>query len=281
MTEATIERRHERGKDGIVRRLIGLAMLSLVLVALGGPVGTSGALEQAAGLRVGPDETVAQEFQPIPIFNPAPDDPATGSKITPERCRTAPWCDVIPLEVVIPAVLGEEDEFFVRIKLEWETQNIPNNPVMSQNRAVNDLDLYVWDMPEGDVDLAMGSTEQEPEELALFRPIKGHYQIVVANYLGPNTGYRVTVTYKSDPIVPPFESLEPVFELPPFPTEAPIFEMPAEEPEPEPVEPLPDFSGTPVETPTVAPEPTPAPPLEPVAVEADPDFEDFDDSEFT
>ena len=265
-----------------MRRLIQLAVLSLVVAVLGGPVGTSSALEREQGLRVAESQTVAQEYQPIPVFNPVPDDPATGSKITPEDCRTAAWCDVIPFEVVTPPDLAPEDEFFVRVKLEWETSNIPASPATdNETRAVNDLDLYVWDEPEGEVEVAMGATEQEPEELALFRPTKGRYQIVVANYLGPNTGYRLTATYKPEPIIPPFESLEPVFELPPLPSEAPVFEPPAELPdEPEPVETPPDFSGVPVEAPPVAAAPAPPPPLEPVAVEADPDFEDFDDSEF-
>lgn len=268
-----------RVSGGTVRRLAQGVGLGLLMAAVGGPAGTSSALEQTQGLRVAENETVAQEYKPIPVFNPAPDDAVTGSRITPEDCKTAAWCDVIPLEVVTPPDLANEEEFFVRVKLEWETRNIPGNPVTPDTRALNDLDLYVWDEPEGEVELAMGATEQEPEELALFRPTKGRYQIVVANYLGPNTGYRLTATYKPEPIIPPFESLEPIFELPPLPAEAPVFEMPAEEPEPEPVAPLPDFSGLPVEAPP-APAVEPAPSLEPVAVEADPDFEDFDDSEF-
>ncbi len=260
---------------GTVRRLGRVAALGLLLAAVGSPVGTSSALEQAQGLRVAENETMAQEYGPIPAFNPAPDNP----KIKPEDCKTMPWCDVIPLEVVTPPNLAEEAEFFVRVKLEWETENIPGNPVTPNTRAVNDLDMYVWDDPQGDVEQAMGASEQEPEELALFRPTKGRYQIVVVNYLGPNTGYRLTATYKPEPIIPPFESLEPVFELPPLPSEAPVFEPPAELPDLEPVAPPPDFSGAPVEAPAPVVVP-PAPPLEPVAVEADPDFENFDDASF-
>jgi hypothetical protein len=257
--------------------LVQIGALGLLMAAVGGPVGPSSALEQTQGLRVGENETVAQEYKPIPVFNPAPDNP----KIKPEDCKTAPWCDVIPLEIVTPPNLPDEMEFFVRVKLEWETENIPGNPVTPDTRAVNDLDLYVWDDPQGDVEQAMGASEQEPEELALFRPTKGRYQIVVVNYLGPNTGYRLTATYKPEPIHPPFESLEPVFELPPLPPEAPVFEPPAEVTETEPADAPPDFSGTPVETPPApAVTPGPAPNLEPVAVEADPDFERFDDAEF-
>jgi hypothetical protein len=263
-----------------VRRLVQLGVLSLLVAALGGPMAPSSALEQTQGLRVAENESIAQEYQPIPVFNAVPDNATGKPGVTPDDCRTAPWCDVIPLEIVAPAQLGPDQEFFVKVKLEWETQNIPSNPAMPTTRAVNDLDLYVWDDPQGDVELAMGATEQEPEELALFRPTAGRYQIVVANYLGPNTGYRLTATYKPEPIIPPFESLEPVFELPPLPVEMPPPEPPAELPEPEPA-PLPDLSGLPVEAPPApAVEPAPAPPLEPVAVEADPDFADFDDADF-
>ncbi len=264
-----------------VRRLVQFGVLSLLVAALGGPVAPSSALDQVDGLRVEENQTVAREYKPIAIFNPAPDNPTGKPGITPEDCKAAPWCDVIPLEIVTPAQLGPDQEFFVKVKLEWETQNIPSNPAMATNRAVNDLDLYVWDDPQGDVELAMGASEQEPEELALFRPTAGHYQIVVANYLGPNTGYRLTATYKPEPIIPPFESLEPVFELPPLPTEAPVFEPPAEVTGPEPAEAPADFSGTPVEAPPAPVVTTPpGPNLEPVAVEADPDFENFDDSAF-
>ena len=274
--------RNDRRRGAAVRRLAQLGVLSLVVAALGGPMGTSAALEQAEGLTVGEDETVAQEYPPLATFNPAPDDPATGSKVEPEDCRTATWCDIIPLEVVTPADLGEEEEFFVRVKLEWETENIPASPATdNETRAANDLDLYVWDDPEGEAEVASASTNQEPEELALFRPTAGRYQIVVANFLGPNTGYRLTATYKNEPLIPPFESLEPVFELPPPPSEAPAFEPMPEVPEPEPVEAPPASSGVPVpESPVAAPDLPAPPPLEPVAVDADPDFEEFDDSDF-
>jgi hypothetical protein len=266
-----------RINGGTLRRLARVGALGALMVAASGPAAPSSALEQSQGLRVAENETVAQEYQPIPMFNPAPDNP----KIKPDDCKTLPWCDTIPLEIVTPANLPDEMEFFVRVKLEWETENIPANPVMPSTRAVNDLDMYVWDEPQGDVDVAMAASEQEPEELALFRPTKGRYQIVIVNYLGPNTGYRLTATYKPEPIIPPFESLEPIFELPPLPVEAPAFEPPAEVTEPEPEEAPADLSGLPVETPTV-PAVTPAPPdLEPVAVEADPDFENFDDESFT
>ena len=265
-----------------MRRLIQFGLIGLVVAAMSGPATPSSALEQAPGLTVAENQTVAQEYQPIPIFNPAPDNDATGSNMSPDVCKTAAWCDVVPLEVVVPAGLGSEDEFFVRVKLEWETNKVPGNPLMQGTRTVNDLDLSVWDDPQGEMELAMGASELEPEELTLFRPTKGRYQLVVTNYLGPNTGYRLTATYKAEPIIPPFESLEPIFELPPLPAEAPAFEPPAEEAEPEEAEAPPDFSGFPLETPTTpAVDPTPAMPLEPVAVGADPDFEDFDDSEFT
>ena len=101
-------------------------------------------------------------------------------------------------------------------------------------------------------------TAAQPETLRLFRPSKGKYSIVVFNYIGPNTGYKLKVEYKPEAIVPPFESLAPEFNAPvqaPVPNESPV-----ELPESPPVLPI-DTSGM-EETPpvTAPPPPVEAPP---------------------
>jgi len=101
------------------------------------------------------------------------------------------------------------------------------------------------------------------------------------NYIGPNTGYRLTVSYKPEKILPPFESLDPGF--------VPRVLTP---PAPEPVIPPVDLSAEPLAPPPpdvsrmTEPQP-PAPPAEatparpsPVTVEPDPDFSNFDDNAF-
>ncbi|HLF39929.1 MAG TPA: hypothetical protein VI854_00505 [Acidimicrobiia bacterium] len=263
------------------RRLVAAAGVLLALAAGGAPTLPVGALEQQPGIRVEKDQTVEREFAPIPGQNPLPVDRFG----TPDDCRTAAYCDVIPLEVAAPAALDEAEEFFVDVELTWETKDVPSTPA-SGMRSANDLDLYVWDDPAGDAEITFSGGETEPEHLRLYRPTKGRYQIVVFNYLGPNTGYRLKVAYKTEVIEKPFESLEPDFEPPDFPVESlapegpPVDLSDAPEPEAEPAEPATPVYTPDVVVPDVTPEAVPALPLEPVAVDPDPDFEGFDDADF-
>ena len=145
---------------------------------------------------------------------------------------------------------------------------------------VNDLDLYVWDDPVGEEPAQHSATSATPESLRLFRPAKGKYSIVVFNYTGPNTGYKLTVEYKPEHIESPFESLAPEFT--PVITPPEPFVAPVEEPEAPPVLPI-DTSGADVAPPPLPPAPpaeaAPAP-LTPVAIDPDPDFSNFADDAF-
>jgi hypothetical protein len=269
-----------------VRRLgaFGLAAAMLGLLALA-PAMPVSALDQAANtIRVTENQTVEKDYGPLGTGAPLPGLPAPAPKLnTPERCRQATYCDVVPLEVVVPPTVKPSDEFFVTVTLEWKTSTVP--PVSAGGHdytkatEVNDLDLYVWADPAGDTPVQQSSTDTAPEKLRLFRPTKGKYSIVVYNYQGPNTGYRLTVSYKPEAIVPPFESLAPDFT--PVATPAAPYEPPA------------DLSGGPGALPidtsaapttsTTLPPPAEAKapaPLAPVPVAPDPDFSNFDDSAF-
>lgn len=268
-----------------LRRLLGyattVAMLGLLALSPAMPVS---ALDQAANtIRVTENQTVEKDFGPLPSMNPLPGLPNPAPKLyTPESCRQATFCDVIPLEVVLPPTLKKSDEFFVHVQLEWQTSQIPGVDPYSKPQDVNDLDLYVWDdpLPETGMPTQASATAAQPEKLRLFRPTKGKYSIVVFNYLGPNTGYKLKVEYKPEAIVPPFESLAPEF-TPPVVT--PVFEPPVELPEEAPA-PLPiDTSGqddTPPATIPPAPVETAPPVLAPVTIDPDPDFTNFADDAF-
>jgi hypothetical protein len=267
------------------RRLAAAALGALLLsgVAASAPPAPVGALDQSSTLiRVGENQTVEKTFGPIPGQRPIPTPPAPAPRLdTPDDCRQQPYCDVIPLEVVPPPTLRPSDEFFVTVALSWDTQTIPGT-LYTKPQHVNDLDLYVWTDPQGDAPIRESSTDQIPEQLKLFRPTKGRYSIVVMNYIGPNTGYKLTVSYVPEKIVPPFESLDPGF-VPP------VLTPPATEPAAPPV----DLSGEPVATPSPPPasaatEPAAATPpadakpapLTPAAVNPDPDFTNFNDTAF-
>jgi hypothetical protein len=270
-----------------IRRLAGFAttaaLLGLISLTPAMPVS---ALDQAAStIRVTENQSISKEFGPLASANPAPGLPAPVPRLnTPEKCRQVTYCDVIPLEVVLPPTLKPSDEFFVSVALEWTTQSVPGVSAGGNEYAkpqdVNDLDLYVWNDPETEEPVQQSGTAVNPEKLRLFRPAKGKYSIVVFNYLGPNTGYKLTVEYKPEAIVPPFESLAPDFN--PVATPAVPFVPPVDLSEEPPALPI-DTSG-PVETP--APEASASPaeatpaPLTPVAVDPDPDFTNFADDAF-
>jgi len=270
------------------RRLAGFATSGLLLGVLAlSPAMPVSALDQANNtIRVTENQKVEKEFGPIPAMNPLPIEPPAPapSLSTPEQCKQQPFCDVIPLEVVLPPTLQKADEFFVSVALEWKTQQISgisaggNEYVKPTN--INDMDLYVWDDPMGEAPVAQSGTAKLPESLRLFRPSKGKYSIVVFNYVGPNTGYKVTVEYKPESIVPPFESLAPEFN----PGESPFVpdESAVETPDETPVLPI-DTSGVDATPTTLAPAPpaeaAPAP-LTPVVIDPDPDFTNFADDAF-
>ena len=97
---------------------------------------------------------------------------------TPEHCKQATYCDVIPLEVVLPPTLKPSDEFFVTVTLEWETDQIQGVPAGGHDydspRTVNDLDLYVWNDPVRDEEPTQASaTAKLPERPAAVPAVQG------------------------------------------------------------------------------------------------------------
>lgn len=267
------------------RRLAGYATTAVMLALLAlTPAMPVSALEQAANtIRVSENQTVEKEFGPLATMNPLPGLPNPAPKLhTPESCRQATYCDVIPLEVVLPPTLSKSDEFFVTVQLEWQTSQTPGVDPYTKPQDVNDLDLYVWDDPiaETGMPAQMSSTAAQPEKLRLFRPSKGKYSIVVFNYVGPNTGYKLKVEYKPEAIVPPFESLAPEFNAPVTVPES--FEPPVELPDAPPTLPI-DNSGVEETPPVTSPPPPveiPPPALTPVVIDPDPDFTNFADDAF-
>ena len=269
-------------------RLAGFAMSGVLLGVLAlSPAMPVSALDQAANaIRVTENQKVEKEFGPIAGQNPLPGLPAPAPKLnTPETCKQQSFCDVIPLEVVLPPTLTPADEFFVSVALEWKTERIDGISAGGHDYVsatdVNDMDLYVWDDPVGEEGLPVqqSATATNPEKVRIFRPSKGKYSIVVFNYVGPNTGYKLTVEYKPESIVPPFESLAPDFqpiESPPTPFEPPVEDL-------GPVEMPVDTSGedfTPTTQPPAPPAESAPAPLTPVVIDPDPDFTNFADDAF-
>jgi hypothetical protein len=125
----------------------------------------------------------------------------------PDLCENAPTCTVIPLKVVLPDDFDPAtNDFAVQIRLDWETSQLPNN----QGQA-NDLDLFVWDRPQGDEPLGRSVGTVVPEIVGLGQPQKGEYNVVVRNSLGNNVGYKLTIRWIDGRLVTPDESQEPSF----------------------------------------------------------------------
>ena len=167
-------------------------------------------------LTVGPDQVAEAEYGPL-VNSP------TGPHL-PDDCRAQLHCDAIPLDVVVPPGLPEDDEYFVAIVVEWDTTSTPGDPVAyPEGRTTNDIDAYVYTDPPTQEEaerrghtpasattpyVAAGATVLVPEQAFLFNP-DGRYWIVVENFLGVNRGYTVTVTWYSESFRPPVEKLAP------------------------------------------------------------------------
>ena len=191
------------------------AIASLVVAGSLTWVAPAHSLEQE-GLTVGPDQVAEAEYGPLvnsPTGPHAPDD-----------CRAQLHRDAIPLDVVVPAGLGDDEEYFVAIVVEWDTTQTPGDPVAyPDGRTANDIDVYVYTDPPTTEEaerrghtpasattpyVAAGARVLVPEQAFLFHP-DGRYWIVVENFLGVNTGYEVTVTWYSESFRPPVEKLAP------------------------------------------------------------------------
>ena len=199
---------------GRIRRLAGFATTAALLGLLSlTPALPVSALDQAANtIRVTENQTVEKDFGPIAAAEPLPGVPAPAPKLnTPDACKQATYCDLIPLEVVLPPTLRPSDEFFVTVGLEWTTQSLPGTADTPSPRTSTTSISTCGTTPRPTSRSSRRPPPPSPEQLRLFRPTKGKYSIVVFNYVGPNTGYKLKVSYKPEKIVPPFESLAPDF----------------------------------------------------------------------
>lgn len=168
----------------------------------------AGALaQQRITLREGEIKEVT--YPGIPGNNPANDlhDPAT--------CNVSAYCDTIPITFVRPPDFDDTQDYFVQFKMSWESEKVPDALEPSGERAVNDMDMFIYNDPvqedagpDQDGVIAMGATGGEPEIAYLFAP-EGNYSLVVVNFVGVNTAYTIKLTWVSESITTPFESLAP------------------------------------------------------------------------
>lgn len=172
------------------------------------------------GMVITQDQVVEAEFGPVAGNNPA------GEAHKPEDCRIQAYCDAVPLEVIVPDSITEDDEYFIQILMEWDTGRAPGDPVLEpEGYTLNDMDMYIYTDPatpeeaeargatpdsNSDPYVARGASGSTPEQAFLFKP-KGKYWINVVNYLGANTGFKIKATWVSEAFPSPFEALAPEF----------------------------------------------------------------------
>jgi hypothetical protein len=139
--------------------------------------------------------------------------PTSGQKNPqPSDCTPpVPYCDDIPFDVTPPPV-APADDWYVVITTNWE----PTGSDPTNNAQVDDIDTFSYD----DGQLAGGTTKtytdtgdsatgNNPEVIKLFKPALGRYNLVLANFSGPNQAYHVRIHMVTSKFDQPFELLAP------------------------------------------------------------------------
>ena len=182
------------------RSLTGVAVsAALVTVALlGGVLAATPALgleEDKVVFHAREGETFSQEYGPIPGQD------TIGLFHSPGDCATAASCVEIPWEVVVPDDFDPlYDEFNLHVTLSWDDQD----PTGIQQ--ANDLDMYIYDVSdeENTQQVQSAATAAQPENAKVFTPSRGAYAILVSNFAGINTGFKIEMSYEGFAIEDPF-----------------------------------------------------------------------------
>ena len=222
-------------------RFLLFSALAFVLMAATGGLASARPQE---GMRVTPNEPAEKDYPAMGAGCPACSTRAGGgtgltSTPAPGQCGgNYVWCDAIPLEIVPPTGLSDDrDIFFTIVELHWD------------GGAGNDMDLQFYDNGQSTGSFEqLGSSEstKNPETVRVANADLEQYNIVVVNYQGANTGYKVKVRISTDPFTSPTEAVAP---------DPPKQEEPAAEEEPEDFTPPEDLSGA-DPGPGSAPDPT-------------------------
>lgn len=216
-------------------RLLSLAAVATVMaavVALGAPFASA---ERKDTLVVTPENTPFTVVYDEGIESAAPyptsedTDPTVDRLRDPDACGSANYCDTIPVTIKTPDV-GVADD--VRIVFTLELLD------PSEDCCV-DLDLYFWDNKQRKEDPAAdespylliqkSATNGSHERIEFSNPDLDEYNFTVVAWLGPTSGYKMSVEMFTDEFVAPFELLEPeptpggpTEPFGPPPTEAPL-----------------------------------------------------------
>lgn len=150
--------------------------LVAVAVLIGGywVVPAEGRAVEGMTLREG--STVEKEYGAIAGSNPssAPRDPAT--------CESSLYCDTLGLSILVPSSYSAEDRYSIIVALSWP------------NSAVNNVDLYLYDRNKTQ-QLQYSASTNPTESVGVYDPPAGTYYVVVLNFSGVNSGYKVKAQF--------------------------------------------------------------------------------------
>ncbi|MDQ3107414.1 MAG: hypothetical protein M3Q68_06365, partial [Actinomycetota bacterium] len=169
--------------------------LTTAVIALGlslAPSSPAAAFEgEPIVLRAEEGTSFSADYGPMPV-------PDSGGALThPGDCALSASCTEIPLTVELPDDYDpDEDEFFFNFLAEWEG-NVDLVAAGSQ-----DLDIFIYTLRPNEetgeeeyVVAGQAATASQPERTRLFNFNEGEYVICVVNFLGVNTGFRLTFDY--------------------------------------------------------------------------------------
>lgn len=185
-------------------------LFTAFLVVLMGTFTPNASARPQEGLRITPTETAEADY---PAMGPGcpgcskraaggAGAPVEGVDMTPAQCAgQVVHCDTIPIEIVPPTGLEDDrDIFFTIIELHWD------------GGTGNDLDLFFYDNAQSTGTAEkLGSAEstKNPEQVRVANADLEQYNIVVLNYNGANTGYKIKARISTDPFTSPTEAVAP------------------------------------------------------------------------
>lgn len=182
-----------------------LTILGALLVLLIGTVaGGAVSARPQEGIKVTPEEKAEKDYGAMGPGCPACSDRTGAANTLPTSSQCGGnyvWCDAIPVEIVPPTGLADDrDNFFTIFELHWDGSN------------GNDLDLKFYDNAQStgsNEQLGASQSTKNPEIIRAANTDLTEYFLVVINYSGANTGYKIKARISTDPFTSPNEALAP------------------------------------------------------------------------
>lgn len=191
-------------------RLLAAAAATLACASFVTAVPAGANEGEKVSIRISGDDKVKKRYDGMPVND-------AGSNFTsdPETCAAAPFCTLVPLEVILPADFNPDvNEFVLTVKLLWNDSGVSAGGQAAQG---NDLDMYIYHEEKdakGKVtyrEVGRSAGSKQPEVSKLFTPAQKDYLIIVYNFLGVNEGFDLDVSYRDASIedLPEFEGAAP------------------------------------------------------------------------